>query len=568
MKNLFKIYIFILATLMVACTADPLADLDGNGWKKERNIVSLLVEGQIGTAIIERNGDDAEIKLFAKYENIADLSSVEIKAIELAYGATSVSNAGATLNFDNADKTSVITVKSGAGETLDWKVYLLPFKSDMEGTWYIDEIGMYCDMFTWESWGWHKYEKITNYLPELNPELDNVFTFTVEGADQNGNPFGNYEHAAGNDGKYGNYGDAAKGWDFNSRLRTVPTGKGTWLRDFAANKVIITDENQVEHEFELELLPETNQVSLKASLPYLANLFNWSNTDWAYEELAHMSNPMWYKFTRERVVQTGNSIDGLTVKDQVGDAAIDYDNKEVTVIIENNGADISSIEIMDLKTSYAATANKAVGDMLDFSNNNATQITVTSEAGEAAVWTIKLQIDLDASDVSIAGTWSIGEIGVYCDLFTWESWGWDKSELLNNYLPNAGAELDNTITFTVDGFDGGGQPYGTFEHNAGTDGNYGNFVSDDASWPVKDFNARFRKVPTGSGTWVLNGEVVTITAGGVDYALTLEVKSPTEVALTTDVEYLADQFDWGVQNYSYEETAHMSKKMWYNLNKQ
>ena len=41
------------------------------------------------------------------------------------------------------------------------------------------------------------------------------------------------------------------------------------------------------------------------------------------------------------------------------------------ITIENNGADISSIEIMDLKTSYAATADKAVGDMLDFSNNNA-----------------------------------------------------------------------------------------------------------------------------------------------------------------------------------------------------
>ena len=565
MKKIVNIWLIVLALFTVACTENPLEDVEGNGWQKERNIISILVEGQIGTAVIERDFDNAKIKIYAKFENIADIANVEIKNIELSYGATTMNVAGTTLDFSSG--SSSIVIESGAGEILEWEVTLLPFKSDLEGTWYIGDARMYCDMFTWESWGWTKNESIFGYLPELGPELDNTITFTVEGADENGNPFGNYEHSAGNDGEYGNFGDTGKGWDFNERFRKIPIGKGTWLRDFERNKVIITDENKVVHELDLELLTATNEVSLKATLPYLASEFNWSNTDWSYEELAHMSNPMWYVLSREYKAQTGNSITSLQVANQVGDTSIDNDNKTVTVVIEDNGADTSAIEITSLTTSYAATADKTVGETLNFSNNNTAQITVTSEAGESETWTIKLQIDLDVSDISIAGTWNIGEIGIYSDLFTWESWGWDKSELLNNYLPNVGAELDNTITFTVDGKNGD-DPYGTFEHNSGADGVFGNFTSDDTSWPENDFNSRFRKVPTGAGTWELVGETVTITDGaGNEFVLTLEVKSATEVALTTEIEYLANLFDWGVQNYSYEEVAHMSKKMWYNLSK-
>ncbi|SDW40019.1 hypothetical protein SAMN05444411_101643 [Lutibacter oricola] len=564
MKKIFNIWLIVLAIFAVACTENPLEDVEGTGWKKERNIVSILVEGQIGTAVVNRNFDEAKITIYAKYENISDIANVEIKNIELSYGATTVNEVGTTLDFTSG--TSSISVVSGAGETLTWEVTLNPFKSDLEGVWYVGDARMYCDMFTWESWGWEKNESIFGYLPELGPELDNTISFTVEGADENGNPFGNYEHSAGNDGEYGNFGDEGKGWDFNERFRKIPTGSGTWLRDFERNKVIITDENKVEHELDLELLPD-NKVSLKAALPYLADQFNWNDTDWSYEELAHMSNPMWYVLTKEYTEQTGNNITSLGVANQVGDASIDVDNKTVTVKIEDNGADISAIEITALGTSYAATADKAVGEMLDFSTGNSTQITVTSEAGEAVVWTVNLEIDIDVSDISIAGTWTIGEIGIYCDLFTWESWGWDKSELLNNYLSGASKELDNAITFVVEGKNGD-NPFGTYENNAGSDGEFGDFVSDDASWPETDFNSRFRKVPTGAGTWELVGETVTITdASGTEYVLTLEVKTETEIALTTVLPYYSELFNWTDTNYSYEEVAHMSNKMWYNLSK-
>ncbi|RKR14913.1 hypothetical protein CLV91_0994 [Maribacter vaceletii] len=565
MKKLFKIYSIVLAIFIVGCTENPLEDVEGSAWKKERNIISILVEGQIGTAAIEREFEDAKINIYAKIENIADISKVEIKDIELSYGSSTINSKGTTLDLTSG--TSTISVVSGAGKTLEWEVSLLPFKSDLEGSWYVGDVRMYCDMFTWETWGWEKNESIFGYLPELGPEWDNEIIFTVEGADEKGNPFGAYEHTGGNDGLFGNFGDTAKSWNFNERFRKIPMGTGTWLRDFERNMVIITDENRVQHELELEVLADTGEVVLKSELPYLADQFNWTDTDWSYEELSHMSNPMWYVLTKERVLQTGNSITGLGVKDQVGDTVIDNDAKEITVTIEDNGADISMIALENLGISFGASANVSEGETLDFSTNNESTITVTSEIGESTTWTIKLQIDLDLSDVSIAGTWTINEIGVYSDLFTWETWGWEKNELLNNYLPSAGKELDNTITFVVEGVNGE-NPYGTFENNAGADSEYGDFVSDDTSWPETDFNSRFRKVPTESGTWELVGETVTIIDNeGAEFVLTLEVKTGTEIALTSEIEFLADLFSWDNTNYSYEETAHMSKKMWYNLSK-
>ena len=283
-----------------------------------------------------------------------------------------------------------------------------------------------------------------------------------------------------------------------------------------------------------------------------------------------MSNKTWYVLTKERVLQTGNSITGLTVKDQVGDAQIDNTTKEVTIKIEDNGANISMITIESLNLSYAATGSVISGETLDFSSGNRATVTVKSETGEIVTWTIKLLIDIDLSDVSIAGIWSIQEIGIYSDLFTWESWGWEKTELLNNYLSGAGKELDNVITFTVEGISADNQPYGTYENNSGTDGEYGDFVSNDATWPETEFNSRFRKIPTNTGTWVLDevNSKVTITDGsGVEFVLILEVKTGTTIGLTAELEYKSDLFNWTDTNYSYEEVSHMSNKMWYNLSK-
>ncbi|WP_010137158.1 hypothetical protein [Ochrovirga pacifica] len=564
MKKLYKIlYTFVLAAVVVACTEDPLSDIEGKSWQKERNIKALLIEGQIGTPVIKREGDLAEITIYAKTENIEDISKVKVKSIDLAYGATTQNKAGTTLDFSTGSTT--ITVVSGANKPLDWTVNLAPFKSDLEGTWYVGDVRIFADMFTWESWGWEKNESVFTYLPELAPEWDNVFTFTVEGADENGNPFGAFEFSAGADEVVGNFGDAEKGWDFNDRLRKIPVTTGTWLRDFERNKVIITDENNVEYELDLEVLTETNQVNLSASLEYKSELFDWDNTDWAYEELNHMSKKVWYTLTQNKVLQTGNSITSLSVKDQVGTTEIDEAAKEVSFVIADNGADLSAIELTDFSISYGATTEVSVGKMLDFSVDNKTTITITSESGEASTWTLILKVETEEPESVLAGTWSIDEIKLYADLFTWESWGWDKTEHLNNYMSSVTPELDNKIVFTYEGIDGEGNQYGTYENQTGTDGLNGEFIETSKAW---DFNERFRTVPTGSGTWVLKEGVVIISANGKDYQLNVEAgATANEISLSSELAYQSDLFSWTDTDYSYEELAHMSNKMWYKLTK-
>ncbi|WP_282035463.1 hypothetical protein [Saccharicrinis aurantiacus] len=600
MKKALNIFVLVLAVLFTACTDDPFEDLKGSDWQKDRNVLSLLLDGQIGTSVIERNADDATIKVFAKYENIEDFSKVEVKNILLSYGASTSNGIGSTLNFDNADTTSVLSVESGAGEKLDWTISLHPFKSDLEGTWYIKEVAMYCDLFSWESWGWDKTVLITDHLPNSASELDNKLTFTVEGADENGNPFGKFIHEAGNDQEYGDFTHDTYG-DYNSRFRKVIIGEGTWLRDFERNLVVLADSRGNEFEFGLSLegnlIVESafdpgkfdpkyvaeGGVALTAELPYTPENFDWDTQDYLYEEIANMSKLMWYELTKEYEPQTNNSIVSFAVEGQVEGAVIDEDNSTVSVIISEEGANVSSVKITDLGISYGSVVDKDVEESLDFSLENTATITVTSESGEARVWTIKLTLKVEVPEGEepvFVGTWNISEVGMYCDIFLSDGWGWDKNVPITDYLPAANPELDNTITFVYEGVNGDGKAYGSYENNSGTDGQFGNYVSDNSAWAITDFNNRYRKVPTGTGSWVKDGDKVLITVGeGVVFELLVETTSETEIALTAEVEHLKGSFVWNKINegtdqeqdltdYAYNEIAFMSNKMWYNLTKQ
>lgn len=541
MSKIYNIYILVFAFLMTACTVDPLEHLEEDGWKKERNIVSVLVDGQIGTANFERIGDDATIILYAKFENITDLSKVEIKAIEVAYGASTPNISGSILNFANQDTISTITVVSGAGESLDWEVSMKPFKSDLEGAWYIGEIGMYCDMWSSEDWGWEKTVMINDYLPAVSPEFDNVISFVVEGADEQGNPFGSYEHNAGNDALYGEFVDDGKGWDFNERFRNLPMGKGTWLRNFQRNKVIITDAQGKVYELDLDVDKETSEISLKAALSYHPDLFDWNDIDWAFEELAHMSNPMWYKLTKDYEAQIGNSITNFSVKDQLGDASIDDENKEVVVVISDNGADISAIELINLGLSYGAKANVEVGQTLDFSDNNTATITVTSESGDDAVWSVKLSVI-----PNLAGAWGIPSQVIFVE----QEWGSAFSKNMTDDFANASKENDNEVVIVQDGQETG-KLFGTITNNAGTDGEYGDYnISDD---DAVDMNYKLRHLlPAGESYWELDLSTLVISIGASSDEITSTAKVvPTDSGLTLQfaLTYKDNEPTWNYNNY-------------------
>jgi len=190
---------------------------------------------------------------------------------------------------------STKSLKSGQVSTVDVAI---------EGVWKIDNIGIYCNNFNWETWGWDKYELINNYLPELNPELDNIITITTQGTNGDGMPYGSYENHVGIDGENGSFTDINKSWDFTSRLRTVPLGTGTWVLD--GTNLMITVGG-----FDYSLIVESgstsDEIALASNLEYLSNLVNWTDTDWNYEELAHTSQKMWYSLSKSSSTAVGES---------------------------------------------------------------------------------------------------------------------------------------------------------------------------------------------------------------------------------------------------------------------
>ena len=584
-KIIYSIFLLALTT-MVGCKVDPLKDIEAGNWSKERNIVALQVEGQIGTVIIERDPSNAVATVNAKLDNIEDIANVKILNIELSYGATTVNAVGTTLDFSDGN-IPTINVVSQKGESLEWKVKMNPFKSDLEGTWYIGEIGAYCDLFTWESWGWEKSVSIIDYLPLAKPELDNVITFTVEGADAKGNPYGNFENAAGADNGYGDFtGDgftAVEGSvDFNNRFRLVPKGEGTWLRDYEQNKVILTDAYDKEYSFTLEINSTDSTVALKAELEYIPGNFNWNANDYRYEELAHMSKNMWYKFVKNAVEIPQSSdcnVVAFAINGQVKDAIIDNDNNTIVASVDGTVNDLSALEIETLTLPAFATSDVQAGTTHDFSGGKTISITVTAEDGTTKTYTVSVADTSTLPSISIAGTWNVNGIEMFVDFFSWESWGNSETKPVENFFPNITTEYDNKLTLTITTADNGsGVESGTYDFTSGADATYTDFIYNSTSSKVPnpvDMNARLRVMPKGSGTFVYTknaehtGGTLVITAGGADYTFTVNERAQTDIVLTTELTYNSGPFDWdnATVDYNYEKLNHLSKSMWYNLGK-
>ena len=54
-------FIFLALTLVTlfGCQKDPLSEIKDGGWNKERNIIGISFDGQIGQTTIARDGADA-----------------------------------------------------------------------------------------------------------------------------------------------------------------------------------------------------------------------------------------------------------------------------------------------------------------------------------------------------------------------------------------------------------------------------------------------------------------------------------------------------------------------------
>lgn len=207
------------------------------------------------------------------------------------------------------------------------------------------------------------------------------------------------------------------------------------------------------------------------------------------------------------------SIIDLKLKNQVGSAEVERidDTTGEIVLTLNVGAidDLSKVEIESIELSYQATASIKKGDLLDFNNSERkASISVTSDTGltrEYAVYATEFTETIEGiyriTDLVVYGgtgpEWGGGRVYPLMD----KSWCWE-----NNYSPDV--EMDNTLTFVLDGFTEEGNTTGICINDAGADGKYADFVFlgfvNPATGEDVDLNHFYRQIPKGESRWVRN----------------------------------------------------------------
>lgn len=224
MKNLKYILVLLVSALMIACQKDPMAEITEGGWNKERNIINIAFQGQIGVATIVRNGEDATIEFLY---NSSDFSAIKLSSIELSYGATSSVNVGETLNFSGTGNTATITVTPVNGEPLVWTLKVGLYVNPYQGSWAIQTFRFKWD--DWNGWGLAGEDNVAAKMTSVSAGLDDILTFgSIEGVDLTGSYYGSYERTKGADGNYGSY-ISPLGNDWSAKFGQLPNGKGKYF---------------------------------------------------------------------------------------------------------------------------------------------------------------------------------------------------------------------------------------------------------------------------------------------------------------------------------------------------
>ncbi len=193
----------------------------------------------------------------------------------------------------------------------------------------------------------------------------------------------------------------------------------------------------------------------------------------------------------------------ISFEGQTGETVIDIENSEVSFQIFTDNQ--SEIKISEMTISAGAIPSTPVDGTLDFNNEeNSVSFILTSESGKnTKVYTIYL----DNLAPEFIGSWKMtkGEnkynfFVKYCD-------GGNcglESSLESSVFTSGSAAADNTISFTLDGFDEESLMFGQYSYGPGADGEMGTYEHTHAtSSEVYDFNNNYG-VLFSNGFWELN----------------------------------------------------------------
>jgi len=193
----------------------------------------------------------------------------------------------------------------------------------------------------------------------------------------------------------------------------------------------------------------------------------------------------------------------LKFNNQLGPAKITRDTITDEGVVEFfyldtlNTGDMNLV-ILEMNLSYGAKANKSVGDTLSFGADSIAYLTITSQNGKSKIWTIKMKTFNDV----ILGRWSIQNLWIYGGIPPYYSnvidiVKWDPFK--KNSLP-ASKEVDNILTFTLEGVLANGNSFGTVVNDPGPDGLFADFIFIDSGDTI-DVNHLYRKIPVGVSKW-------------------------------------------------------------------
>lgn len=233
----------------VSCTKE----IDQELVSKERAVLELKLEGQLGNATITREGQKGKIEVYIIDTNDFPYANVNVQGIVVSSHATASVAAGGALDFYNLERKATITVTSESGEPMNWTVYLIPYDAFYTGTWKIEDIKIYVDQHISGSGDgkWDTQMKGSEFGDFSLPEYDNIITVNMNPNLVNGEFTGTITNEMGADGEYGSFMGVYPGeytiedpLDMNPRLRyLIPTGESTWVLNITTNEMKITKNN-------------------------------------------------------------------------------------------------------------------------------------------------------------------------------------------------------------------------------------------------------------------------------------------------------------------------------------
>lgn len=276
------------------------------------------------------------------------------------------------------------------------------------------------------------------------------------------------------------------------------------------------------------------------------------------------------------------SVIEIKFENQVGTAAIERTDEGSGVIVVTINVDavpdLSAIVLSSMQLSYGATSTLDIGEALNFENEDqSASFTVTSPTGKSRDYTVKVT----SFQETILGTYNITNLVVYGGTgpeyggasvipMMNKPWIWSDTD-------GPGAELDNTLTFELEGITDDGNTYGRIVNDAGPDELFANFIF--VGDPETDVNNFYRKIPKGEGKWLRDyttGKVTFTFADGTTSSASLigpgtedlgngKSKTTTEGAL---VFTLNGKDDWDKIYSDYDKFVKRPRKFWVDIERQ